>query len=299
MAEMQPEAECPWHDASVLVSLLPGADPQTVLGTLQERRRSLDNLRGNLRAYLEWADGGHRTLRRLIQRSDVDALLHTWRYRHLLGFAGQLAPETGIALNAEIDERREMLDLAISALTEEMSHWQIRSTGRIIVPDTNLFLHHPDKIHDIDYAAMTPKAGFRPSDGISVVLPILVVDELDNAKQSRDRHLRWRAGHTLGVLDELLISPRAPGLLREAQPSVPGDPWAPGKVTVEIFFDRPGHRRLPIEDDEIIARALEIQSLAGRPVHVITMDTHMSTRCRHAGLRVFKVAQDIGPEPAA
>lgn len=56
-----------------------------------------------------------------------------------------------------------------------------------------------------------------------------------------------------------------------------------------MVFDAPGHVRLPINDDEIIDKALVIQPLAGREVTLLTYDTGQSTRARSAGLRVHKL----------
>jgi hypothetical protein len=60
---------------------------------------------------------------------------------------------------------------------------------------------------------------------------------------------------------------------------------------------RPGHTRLPINDDEIIDRTLTIQRLAAGHVTLLTYDTGQSTRARAAGLRVNKLSKDIGDEP--
>jgi hypothetical protein len=65
-----------------------------------------------------------------------------------------------------------------------------------------------------------------------------------------------------------------------------------------MVLDPPGHVRLPIPDDEIIDRAVAIQSLAARDVRLLTCDTGQHTRGRAAGLQVTKIpAKDPGPEP--
>jgi hypothetical protein len=69
------------------------------------------------------------------------------------------------------------------------------------------------------------------------------------------------------------------------------------EVTIEMVFDPPGHTRLSITDDEIIDRALAVESLAGRKVTLLTYDTGQSTRARNAGLQVLKLRQEIGDEP--
>ena len=125
---------------------------------------------------------------------------------------------------------------------------------------------------------------------------IVVVDELDALKEAKDRHVRWRAGHTLGVLDEVFKNTPAMGRLRVGGTDAAG---LRGEVTMELVFDPPGHMRLPINDDEIVDRALAIQGLADRAVTLLTYDTGQSTRARTAGLQVVKLSKAIGEEPTA
>ena len=80
---------------------------------------------------------------------------------------------------------------------------------------------------------------------------------------------------------------------------VPGpDGLTRSEVTIELVFDPPGHVRLPINDDEIIDRALAIEPLADRKVTLLTYDTNQSMRARSAGLQVIKLSKEIGEEPA-
>ena len=80
-------------------------------------------------------------------------------------------------------------------------------------------------------------------------------------------------------------------------PTGRGKRSATSDVYVEVHFDPPGHRRLPINDDELIDRALAIQIESGKDVTFLTFDTAQSTRARFAGLAVHKFKQDPGPEP--
>ena len=70
-----------------------------------------------------------------------------------------------------------------------------------------------------------------------------------------------------------------------------------GAVLMDILYDPPRHERLPINDDEIIDRALAAQGLAGTPVTLLTYDTSQAARGRHAGLAVNKLAKPLGDEP--
>ena len=122
---------------------------------------------------------------------------------------------------------------------------------------------------------------------IHVLVPIVVVDELDRLEEGKDRHVRWRAGHTLGVLDELFTSSAGQPCLRIGDFSaLQTGGIRRGEITMELVFDPPGHVRLPINDDEIIDRALAVEPLAARPVTLLTYDTGQSMRARAAGMPV-------------
>ncbi|MFC8440355.1 hypothetical protein ACFUJT_19490 [Streptomyces griseoincarnatus] len=85
-----------------------------------------------------------------------------------------------------------------------------------------------------------------------------MVDELDGLKEAGKQRARWRASHTLGLLDETLAGSTF-GILRRAA-LVSQDGEVHGEVNVEIVLDPPGHARLPIPDDEIIDRAVAISA---------------------------------------
>jgi len=127
---------------------------------------------------------------------------------------------------------------------------------------------------------------------------MVVVDELDRLKEIKDRHVRWRAGYTLAVLDRLFAKNTSPARLHAAGALPPApDGRMRGEVHVELLFDPPGHVRLPINDDEIVDRALAVEPLAGRKVTLLTYDTGQSTRARNVGLQVVKLSKEIGDEP--
>ena len=107
---------------------------------------------------------------------------------------------------------------------------------------------------------------------------------------------RWRAAHTLGLLDGVLNG-GTHGVLREGEHTAQ-DGETRGRVNAEIVLDPPGHVRLDRPDVEIIDRTVAIQGLAGRDVQLLTCDTSQNTRGRAAGLQVTKVAtKDPGDEP--
>jgi hypothetical protein len=193
-------------------------------------------------------------------------------------------------LSLELDQRVEAFDATIAAVKNRIA--DLQRPGVFIVPDTSFYIEHSDKLQDAD---------FRPvlqiwHEPVNVLVPIAVIDELDNLKKSKDKHITWRASHTLAVLDRVVGTPPGPGLLRPEDFSMLGAGGLPsGEVTIEILFYPPGHVRLPITDDEIVSRILAIEPLAGRPVTLLTYDTGQATRGRAADLQVRKLDK---PKPS-
>lgn len=157
-----------------------------------------------------------------------------------------------------------------------------------MVPDTSFFIQHDDKLEDLDVAGLL----HIREEPVHLVVPMVVIDELDSLKQSKDRQVRWRARHSLSVLDRILPHPTQAAELRPEDYTPLNTGGIPrGQVTVEVVVDARGHVRLPINDDEIVDQAVSIQVLAGRPVTLVTFDTGQSMRARVAGLRCLKIAQ--------
>jgi len=187
-------------------------------------------------------------------------------------------------VSLELAQRVEDFAAAVKDLEEQIGRWA--RPGRFVVADTSFYIQHPDKLEEVN---------FRPlleiwEDPVRLVVPIIVVDELDGLKKSGQE--RWRAGYTLAVIDRILANPPGPAELAPEDFSALGTGGIPrGAVTMELVFDPPGHIRLPINDDEIIDRVLAIQTLAGREVTLLTYDTGQSTRARAAGLRARKLTQ--------
>ncbi|MFI5959781.1 PIN domain-containing protein [Cryptosporangium sp. NPDC051539] len=131
--------------------------------------------------------------------------------------------------------------------------------------------------------------------GVHLVVPMLLLDELDGQKDRGQDTARTKARVALRTLDaawraEHSQSDHGPlrfGELRGDQADM---------VTVELLPDPRGHQRLSIADDEIIDRAVWVQSMSARAVTIVTYDVGMSTRARLAGLRETLLVKD--PEPS-
>jgi hypothetical protein len=288
----------------MLITPHPGAHRDNLLQALQsvhtsasnEHGRLYDNAYDRLLGYLEWAMSAARLLHNQVSAEDLNALVLTKRHDALLNSVGQLeGPTRGRLVNLLVDhelaERTETLEAAVDQLRSLMNHW----TGpeRFVVADSSFYCHNPEKLSEADLHQIL---GLPPAEHIRLLFPIAVVDELDGLKEAGKHQARWRASHTLGLLDGTLDGSTF-GILRYADMNGEPAAWR-GQLSFEIVLDPPGHVRLPIADDEIIDRAVAIQTLAAREVRLLTCDTGQHTRGRAAGLKVTKVpAKDPGPEP--
>jgi hypothetical protein len=298
-----PPGELPFERLCVLLTLYPGANRDDVLRTLRDVKSGVQaagNAHGpahnRLTAYLECATDSVRMLEHRVSAADIDRLVLTRGYERLLAAGGTLTgTDIGTQrvlnglVNLEIQQRTQALEEAIQALDTQIRRWpdHIYYT----VADTSVYIEHDDKLRDIDFTSLLPAVW--PDKAVVVIVPVLVLDELDGLKQRGGDALRkCRASYTLGVLEELFSRPSARGVLR--QPAADG---TRGTVVMDILFDPPRHERLPINDDEIIDRTFAAQGLAGAPVTLLTFDTSQAARARNAGLTVNKLVKPLGDEP--
>jgi PIN domain len=287
----------------MLVTIYPAANRDDVLNTLRDiasRVHNAGNAHGpahaRVTAYLEWATDSVRMLERRVSAADIDRLMLTRGYERLLVAAGTLTGAdigTQRVLNGlvdhEIRQRSESLEEAIRDLGAQGRRWP-QGTA-YAVADTSFYIEHDDKLRDIDFVPLLPGAWLDKP--VTVIVPIIVLDELDGLKQrGGTTYVKWRASYTLAVLDDIFARPGTQGVLRQAAAD-----GTRGAVLMDILYDPPRHERLPINDDEIIDRALAAQGLAGAPVTLLTFDTSQAARARHAGLAVNKLTKPPEDEP--
>ena len=283
----------------MLITPRPGADRDSIIKALQQVQRDASALRGGggagawqrLLTYLEWVTDTVGLLQDQISGKDVDRLIQTRRYYALLEACGTLAGTAQERLvnglvNQELADREAALAAAVRTLNEHIMRW--RGPAWLAVADASFYLHSPHPLAETDLHQVM---GLPADEEIRLLFPIVVVDELDRLKESGGAHPRWRAGHTLGRLDEVITSGTT-GILHH---QAPGEGQSIiGRVTAEIVLDQPGHIREPIPDDEIIDRAAMIRDIAGRDVRLLTCDTGQATRGRVVGLKVTKLPSNAG-----
>jgi rRNA-processing protein FCF1 len=147
--------------------------------------------------------------------------------------------------------------------------------GRVLVYDTNRLMHYqpPGKISWKSVAM---------AGSVRLVVPLVVVDELDRKQHEGSDAMSRRARKALRALEQLLDGGQ-PG---RAAP-VPGC----ANVSIDLLMDEDGHTRVAPADDEIIERSVLVAQITRESVTVVTADTGMRLRPRTAGLQTLKLGQ--------
>lgn len=136
-----------------------------------------------------------------------------------------------------------------------------------------MLLRHELPLKQIDWQSIA-------SDNMArVVIPILVVDELDKRKRYR-QPTRGRASQTLRTLDKAYSDPRSTATLT---PRISTD-----SASMHLLLDPPRHVRMPDPDRELIDQTIALGIEASRTVTLVTFDTGMMLRARADGVNVAK-----------
>jgi hypothetical protein len=114
---------------------------------------------------------------------------------------------------------------------------------------------------------------------VRLIVPILVIEELDDLLHNRSGERRQRARSvTRSLLEVHQTNPTEPATL-------------PGRsnVTIEVLLDGDWHQRRPNNDAEIIDQALVIRDLTAKEVLLAACDLRMMYRAAAAGLPAVQV----------
>jgi hypothetical protein len=233
-------------------------------------------------AYQQWADNAVRYLGTLLSIRDLDRLITTPRHQLIYTVPPSGTDGTAGLVNLEFEETAREIGAVLDELRAWQTLWAARP-GVIVVPDTNVLVHHPKDFDAIDWASET-RSG---NDAVRLVLPMAVIDELDNAKRGK-ADVRSRARVTARRVGELFSDTS-----RSVTLVPPGD--LRGGVYVDLLLDATDHQRLDHGDSELVDRMCCLRDLTGRDVTVLTYDNGMDFRARTAGLKVLRPVLD---EPA-
>jgi rRNA-processing protein FCF1 len=241
-------------------------DPGQASRILRERSAEGRNLRSFgvgpgmlpdlLNRFLEWVEGTEVQLRYMTLDHDVVTMLHSarhWEIRRLGSEAARPVP----LIQLEVELQVEALELLANDLEQRVRRLSA-TPGRIAVLDTNVLLHY-EPPENVDWAEVLGEPPIR------LVIPLRVVEELDEKKYARRADLADRARRLLPRLEKALGAGGTAGQLR------------PG-ATIEVPLD-PAPRTKPIDaDQEVLDTCQELRQFTGEEVVLVTGDTAMRIR---------------------
>ncbi|MFJ8158415.1 PIN domain-containing protein [Streptomyces sp. NPDC094468] len=214
-----------------------------------------------LRKYAEWTATTARELAEVFADPAVPARLRGEHYSHIVHSA--LSPyRTAMLLNWELSELTAYFMDLQNQMRETVEDYR-GYRRRVLVVDANTLLH----CQRVDKIPWSRVCGKGPA---TLVIPHVVVEEIDTKSYSEGSDkIKKRARGVYELLGDVLK-----GLSSEA-----GRFELHDGTEVQVLRDELGHRRLPNNDDEIVARAAHLQQAIGpRQVTVITRDNGMRAK---------------------
>lgn len=215
---------------------------------------------------MDWAHRAESQLRSIYADPAVAEGLFTPRFWRIA--EGAVLDRMGQLVSAEIMLQVERLMSLVEQL-RTYTQWGDRP-GAIVVVDTNILLHY-QRIDLIRWSQVVGESQVR------LVIPLLVLDELDDKRYLGSERIRERARSATAPLDE-----------RHAEVAELGFAQLTDSTTLEYLLDEDGHGRRSNPDEELLDRAEFLHVIAGRPVNLVTADR---------GLRVRAAAGRTGVRP--
>lgn len=190
-------------------------------------------------------------------------------------------PLTERELNGLVDREWHAWDARLERLIAELEDLRpfLGRPGALVVPDTSALIEGVFFAR-FDWHRLHPSL---QDSAVRLVVPSVVVEELDELKRHRDVRQRERARRVLTALWDL----------HQARPSEPAALADTPDVTIEVWLDHGWHQRMPNIDGEIIDQAVGMHELTGRPVILAACDYAQLYRAAPAGLTVV-----LMPRPA-
>jgi rRNA-processing protein FCF1 len=273
--------------------LKPGATPERALEILSALLGELRNLPGKSTVsvnawetfkrrrqdYMTWINAAEGQLGNFADELLIDPLLHTRGYWAIREAHPQI-PWPAHLIESEIRLQKATLERVAEDLKRRIER-TTGAAGHIAVVDTHLLLHFlpPEQVDWKEVVGVEP---------VRLLLPITVVDELDELKYTGKDRVRGKARAALTNLERAVGLEGSPGRVREG-------------VTIEVelaFSDDP---RDPDADRSIISVCVELEQLAGEPnrVSLVTGDAGMRLRAAQRHVKVVAMPEKYLRKPNA
>lgn len=250
------------------VQLRDGTAPEAALRTLHDVLTGASNAGGGispenaLSSYLDWVERADGQLRNVFDEPEIWSALYSelhWRVRRM----GEAEPRPLPLLRLEVGRQTERLE-GLKSEIQRLQRWAEVSDGMCAVLDTNVLLHFQPP-RQIDWQKVIG------SQRVRLLVPIRVVEELDEKKYASNERLAKRARSLFSDLgDVLLSSGHEPTEVREG-------------ITLEVAqYDEP--RQRPLDADwEILLCCLSLTAYSPDLV-LVTGDIAMRIRAQALGI---------------
>ena len=228
--------------------------------TAQRQRQHL------LDAYMTWVRNTEIHYNSLFAEDEMLGRLHSPRHWHIRAHGWNEDLRIGLAVVIdELDAQRRYISEAIDALGRLIPLRE--RDGEMLVLDTNTMLHY----RPADEILWDEEFGFKRS---RLIVPLVVLDELDQKTYASSKQLAGRAETRLRMLDTHL-----------EKAALGASEIRPG-VTIEILADPPNHRRHADVDHEFLDCVELICQSVERAVTVVSGDRGMRVRGLSRGIPV-------------
>lgn len=235
--------------------------------------------------YLRWAADQIRMLQGMLSPNDLDRLITTPRYWATQADGTSVLTTVNV-ITDELQHRRRLLEATADAIAQHAEAWSPKDgqfTNYVLV-DTNFWMEKTtSELEALDWhqalADATGPSHPAMQDELRIVVPLLVIDELDAHSHRRDTRSKV-LGATKFLYELLADNPRKPHKIR-------GETPARGIVTAQLLFDPLSHRRLQNNDDELVERLLVLRDFIGHPapqMFFLTQDGGAAFRAGVSGL---------------
>ena len=217
-------------------------------------------------SYLIWVENAEIQLRNLFMDGFLADDLISQRYfyiRQIVPRSGQ--PRPWQLVQAERDLQKNRIDQVISNIKNLNKLKEVEGTPLIL--DTHVFLHF-NSFKTIDWLKEFGLESAR------LIIPLVVLDQLDDKTFSPNRKLAKRADKVLRDLDEYIVNADASRTQIQS------------KVTLEVLVDDLSHRRKSNEDSIIIEQATFLNQILDKKVILVTGDRGMRVRSYPQGIEL-------------
>ncbi|MFF0028937.1 PIN domain-containing protein [Streptomyces avermitilis] len=223
-------------------------------------------------SYLAWATDAEESLAEITDDESTGERVLSNRHWRIVD-APPSAPHTSSLIEAEVKSQTRWLGRSAQQLEDQIKHLE-EPDGDIFLLDSNIFLQFR-LFTDIDW---TETLSCNP---VRLVVPLTVLTELDDKKNSSKSSLSKRAHKVLSELNATLGA-------SAGRPSEISD-----GVTIEVI-DRERASSARNADDEILAEAQYLtQILDQRNIAIVSDDTSLRLRASARRLRALTIPDSL------